>query len=50
MKRRKGYYLKFFNRLLQKRVSVPTQRYYNLAYMEETVHELTTKIKQRKTQ
>ena len=29
-------------------VSVPTQPYYTGAYMEETVHDLTTKIRQRK--
>ena len=47
-KRRKGYFLKCFNRLLQKRVSVPTQQYYNVAYTEEKINYLTTKIKQRK--
>ena len=30
------------------RVSLPTQQYYNGAYMEETVHGLNTKIIQRK--
>ena len=29
-------------------LSVPTQQYYNSAYMEETFHDLTTKIRQRK--
>ena len=29
-------------------VSVPTQQYYNGAYMEETVHDIITKIRQRK--
>ena len=32
----------------KKRVLVPTQRYFNGAYMEETVHGLTTKTRQRK--
>ena len=32
----------------KKRVSVPTQHYYNGAYTEETVHDLTTKTRQRK--
>ena len=32
----------------KKRVSVPTQQYSNGAYMEETVHDLTTKTRQRK--
>ena len=32
----------------KKRVSVPTQQSFNSAYMEETVHDLTTKIRQRK--
>ena len=30
------------------RVSVPTQQYYNGACMEETVHDITTKNRQRK--
>ena len=34
----------------KKRVSVPTQQYFNGAYMEETVHDLATKIRQRKYQ
>ena len=37
-----------FSKLLQKRVSLPTQQYFNGAYMEETVHDCTTKIRQRK--
>ena len=32
----------------KKIVPVPTQQYYNGAYMEETVHDLTTKVTQRK--
>ena len=32
----------------KKRVSVRTQQYFNGAYMEETVHDLTTKTRQRK--
>ena len=28
--------------------SVPTQQYFTGAYMEETVHDLTTKTRQRK--
>ena len=32
----------------KKRVSVPTQQYFNGAYMEETVHGITTKMRQRK--
>ena len=32
----------------RKRVSVPTQHYYNGSYMEETFHGLTTKTRQRK--
>ena len=32
----------------KKRVSVPTQLYFNGAYMEETVHDITTKMRQRK--
>ena len=31
----------------KKRVSVPTQQYFNGAYMEETVHDITTKMIQR---
>ena len=34
--------------LLQKRVSVPTQQYFNGAYVEETFHDITTKLRQRK--
>ena len=34
----------------QKRFSLPTQQYYNGAYMDETVHDLTTKTRQRKNQ
>ena len=44
----KGSYLKCIPELLQKRVSVPTQKYFNEAYMEETVHNITTKTRQRK--
>ena len=29
-------------------VSVPTRKYMNASYMEETVHDLTAKTKQRK--
>ena len=29
-------------------VSVPTQQYFNGAYMEETVHDITTKMRQSK--
>ena len=32
----------------KKSVLVPTQQYFNGAYMEETVHEVTTKFRQRK--
>ena len=32
----------------KKRVSVPTQQYFNGAYMEETVHDITIKMIQRK--
>ena len=32
----------------KKRVLVPTQQYFNGAYMEETVHDITTKTRQRK--
>ena len=32
----------------KKIVLVPTQQYFNGAYMEETVHNLTNKIRQRK--
>ena len=32
----------------KKRASVPTQQYFNGAYMEETVHGITTKIRQSK--
>ena len=32
----------------KKRVSVPTQQYFNGAYMEETVHDITTKMRHRK--
>ena len=32
----------------KKRVSVPTQQYFNGAYMEETLHGITTKMRQRK--
>ena len=32
----------------KKRVSVPTQQYFNGAYMEETVNDITNKIRQRK--
>ena len=35
-------------RLLQKRVSVSIQQCYNGAYTEETIHNLTTKTRQRK--
>ena len=31
----------------KKSVSVPTQQYFNGAYMEETVHDIATKIRQR---
>ena len=27
---------------------MPTQHYFNVAYMEETVHDITTKMRQRK--
>ena len=47
-KTRKGFYLKYFNRLLQKWVLVPIQQYYTGAYMEETVHDITTKIRGKK--
>ena len=30
----------------KKSVSLPTQHYYNGAYMDETVHDLTTKLRQ----
>ena len=32
----------------KKRVPMPTQQYFNGAYMEETVHNITTKTRQRK--
>ena len=32
----------------KKIVSVPTQQYYNVSYMEETVHSITTETIQRK--
>ena len=32
----------------EKRVSVPTQQYFNGAYMEETVHDITTNTRKRK--
>ena len=32
----------------KKRVSVPTQQYFNGAYMEETVHDITIKMRERK--
>ena len=32
----------------KKRFFIPTQQYYNGYYMEETVHDLTMKIEQRK--
>ena len=32
----------------KKGASVPTQQYFNGAYMEETVHGITTKTRQRK--
>ena len=46
--RGKDSYQECITKLLQKRVSVPTQQYFNGANMEETVHDLTTKIRQRK--
>ena len=46
--RRQGSYQECFAKIPQKIVSVPTQQYYNGAYMEETVHDLTTKTRQRK--
>ena len=48
--RGKDSYYECIPELIQKRVSVPTQQYFNGAYMEETVHDITTKIKQRKNQ
>ena len=32
----------------KKKKSVPTQQYYNGSYMEESVNDFTTKIRQRK--
>ena len=32
----------------KKRVLVPTQQYFNGAYIEETVHNITTKMRRRK--
>ena len=32
----------------KKIVSVPTHQYYNVSYTEETVHDIATKIRQRK--
>ena len=33
----------------KKVVSVPNQHYFNGAYMEETVHDISTKTRQRKS-
>ena len=45
--RGKDSYQDCITELLQKRVLVPTQQYFNGPYMEETVHDLTTKLRQR---
>ena len=45
--RRQGSYQEFPLNYPKKIVSVPTQQYFNGAYMQETVHDLTTKIRQR---
>ena len=45
--RGKDSYKKYIPELLKKRVSVPIQQYFNGAYMEETVHDFTTKMRQR---
>ena len=46
--RGKDSYKECITDLLQKRVPVPTQQYFNGAYMEEIFHYLTTRIRQRK--
>ena len=46
-KKKRGY-LEKMSHLATKNISrVPTQQYYNGAYMEETVHDINLKIRQR---
>ena len=47
-KKRKSYYSIFFSRLLQKRLSVPTQQYYYEDYTNESVHDIAKTFRQRK--
>ena len=46
-KNKKGYLENFLTWLLKKRISVPTQQYYNGPCMDGKVHDITLKIVQR---